>query len=232
MLRSAAICCAPRTVGVVLTGTMSDGASGLWALHRCGGIAVVQDPSDAAFADMPVNALNRVKADHVVTLAAMPRLLTSLAGQPAGATMPVPDSIRFEVDIAKGRSSSIPEMDRFARRSPLACPDCHGVMWEIDEGELVRYRCHVGHTYAAEMMALALDENLRRGLGSALRALEERRSLARKLEQEADRNGLSMLTASWSRRAQEFEKELTVIRDAVRRLDDIVARDGTRTAAE
>src|SRR5262249_35129507 len=56
MLRSAAVCCAPRTVGVVLTGTMSDGASGLWALHRCGGIAVVQDPSDAAFSDMPTNA--------------------------------------------------------------------------------------------------------------------------------------------------------------------------------
>jgi two-component system chemotaxis response regulator CheB len=105
-------------------------------------------------------------------------------------------------------------------------------MWEIDEGELVRYRCHVGHTYSAEMLTLALDENLRRGLGSALRALEERRALARKLEEQADRNGQSMLAASWSRRAQEFEKELTIIRDAVRRLDDIVAREGTRAAAE
>jgi len=36
--------------------------------------------------------------------------------------------------------------------------------------------------------------------------------------------------ASWSRRAQEFEKELGVVRDAIRRLDDIVAREGTRAA--
>jgi two-component system chemotaxis response regulator CheB len=105
-------------------------------------------------------------------------------------------------------------------------------MWEIDEGELVRYRCHVGHTYTAELMALALDENLRRGLGSASRALEERRALADKLEQQATRNNQPSLAASWSRRAKEFEQELKMIRDAIRRLDDIVAGEGTRTAAE
>jgi two-component system, chemotaxis family, protein-glutamate methylesterase/glutaminase len=73
-------------------------------------------------------------------------------------------------------------MDRIARRSVLACPDCHGIMWEIDEGELVRYRCHVGHAYSAELMSLALDENLTRALGSALRALDERMAVAEKLQ--------------------------------------------------
>jgi two-component system chemotaxis response regulator CheB len=232
MLRSVAVCCGSRAVGVVLTGTLSDGASGLWALQRCGGITVVQDPSDAAFADMPLSALNRLRPDHVVALAAMPALLTSLASQAAGAPMPAPESIKFEVGIAMGRPSSIHDMDRTGRRSPLACPDCHGVMWEIDEGELVRYRCHVGHTYTAETMSLALDENLRRGLASAFRALEERRELARKLGAQAERNAQHMLAASWSRRAQDFEKELTVVRNAIRRLDDIAAREGTSAAAE
>src|SRR5581483_4714948 len=55
MMRSAAACCGPRTVGVLLTGTLNDGASGLWALDQCGGITVVQDPSDAAFPEMPMN---------------------------------------------------------------------------------------------------------------------------------------------------------------------------------
>src|SRR5262249_34579411 len=45
MLRSAALCCAARSIGVVLTGTLGDGASGLWALRQCGGLSVVQDPS-------------------------------------------------------------------------------------------------------------------------------------------------------------------------------------------
>jgi two-component system chemotaxis response regulator CheB len=232
MMRSVGACCGPRSVGVVLTGTLSDGASGLWALNQCGGITVIQDPGDAAFPDMPTNALNRLQPDHVVGLKAVPQLLASLSQQPAGDAMPVPESIRFEVEIARGRSSSIEEMDRLGRRSPLACPDCHGVMWEIDEDQLVRYRCHVGHTYTAELMNLALDDNLRRGLASALRALEERRSLARKLEEQADRAGHAMVASSWSRRAEEFERELDIIRGAVRRLDDISAGKASKTAAE
>src|SRR5215510_9797166 len=128
MLRSVAACCGSRAVGVVLTGTLADGASGLWALEQCGGITVVQDPADAAFSEMPSNALNRVTPDHVIGLTALPELLTSLALKPAGASMPVPESIRFEIDIAKGQPTTVEEMDRLGRRSPLACPDCHGVM--------------------------------------------------------------------------------------------------------
>jgi two-component system chemotaxis response regulator CheB len=74
MLRSAAICCGARSIGVVLTGTLGDGASGLWALRRCGGLTVVQDPQDAEFAEMPLSALNRVSPDHVIGSAEMPAL--------------------------------------------------------------------------------------------------------------------------------------------------------------
>src|SRR5262249_6128935 len=107
-----------------------------------------------------------------------------------------------------------------------------GAMWEIDEGDLVRYRCHVGHTYTADLMALALDENLRRALGSALRAMEERRALADKLQDQAERNGQSSLASSWARRSQEFQRELDVIRDAIVRLDEISTREDSRRAAE
>src|SRR5215467_3980184 len=84
MLRSTALCCSGRAIGVVLTGTLGDGASGLWAIRQAGGIAVVQDPKDAAFAEMPMMALNRAKPDHVVTLGDMPALLENLVRQPAG----------------------------------------------------------------------------------------------------------------------------------------------------
>ena len=232
MMRSAAACCGPRTVGVVLTGTLSDGASGLWAIDQCGGITVVQDPSDAEFSDMPTNALNRLRPDHVVSLTAMPMLLKSLVSQPVGESSPIPDSVKFEVEIARGNSSSIDEMDRIAGLSGFACPDCHGAMWEIKEGELVRYRCHVGHTYAADLMSIALDENLRRALGSALRALEERRALARRLENQSRQNNRLRLASSWASRAEECEKELHAIRNSVRRLDDLAQRGIDNRAAE
>src|SRR5206468_1526073 len=57
LFRSAAVCCGYRTIGVVLTGTLGDGASGLQALKECGGLTVVQNPSDAAFPEMPATAL-------------------------------------------------------------------------------------------------------------------------------------------------------------------------------
>jgi two-component system chemotaxis response regulator CheB len=234
MLRSAGACCGPRTVGVVLTGTLGDGASGLWAVGQCGGMTVVQDPKDAEFAEMPLTALNRARPDHVVGLADMPALLDSLAHQPAGEARPVPRSIRYEVEIARGGPGSMNEMDGIGRRSVLACPDCGGVMWEIDEDELVRFRCHVGHTYTAEVMSLALDENLRRGLASALRALEERVALARKLYKQAVDSGHRLLAENWVDKAREFEREMDVIRNSVRRMERLAAESerSAKAAAE
>ena len=231
MLRSAAMCCGPRTIGVVLTGTLGDGASGLWALNRCAGMTVVQDPDDAAFSEMPLNALSRLRPNHVVGLAEMPDLLAKLTTRPAGDFMPVPKNLEFEVAIAKGIHSGVADMDRVGRRSGLACPDCHGALWEIDEGDLVRYRCHVGHTYTAELLSIALEENLRRAMGGALRALEERRTLAKGLQQQAERADQRHLAVSWAERADEIQRELEVIRDSVRRLDALGAREGNRKAA-
>jgi two-component system chemotaxis response regulator CheB len=223
MLRSAAVCCGARTVGVVLTGTLGDGASGLWTVHQGGGITVVQDPKDAAYAEMPLTALNRAKPDHVAELKDMPALLSSLAHQPAGEAKPLPRSIKFEVEVARTGRSSMNEMDEFGRRSVLACPDCGGVMWELDEGEMSRFRCHVGHTYTAELMSLALDENLRRALASAVRALEERAALARKLYNQARSAGHRLLAENWAARLKEFEREMDVIRSSTRRMDRLAA---------
>jgi len=234
MLRSVAVCCGPRGVGVVLTGTLGDGASGLWALHQCGGLTVVQDPNDAAFPEMPRTAMARAKPDHVVGLSDMPALLHSLVHEPAGDPVPVSRAIQFEVGIARNGKTSMDKMDGLGRRSVLSCPDCGGVMWEITEGDLLRYRCHVGHTYTADLMTVMTDENVRRSLGVALRALEERLALARKLYNEASARGDRLLAENWSARAHEFEHEMKVIRDSIARVDDIAAnleRD-TKTAAE
>jgi two-component system chemotaxis response regulator CheB len=233
MLRSTALCCGGRAVGVVLTGTLGDGASGLWAIRQGGGIAVVQDPRDAAYSEMPMTALNRAKPDHVAALADMPLLLESLAHQPAGEARPLPRSIKYEVEIARNGSNGMDNIDRLdgiGRRSVLACPDCGGVMWEIDEEDSVRYRCHVGHTYTAEVMSLALDDNLRRALASALRALEERVALARKLYRQATDSGHRLLAETWADKGRDFEREMDVIRGSIRRMDRIAAAEEAKGA--
>ena len=102
LFRSVALCCGSRTIGAVLTGTLGDGAAGLSALKQSGGITVVQDPSDAAYAEMPTTALIRSKPDHIASLASMPALFDKLVGQPVGQPAPVPEGLQYEVDVARG----------------------------------------------------------------------------------------------------------------------------------
>jgi two-component system chemotaxis response regulator CheB len=185
-------------------------------------MTVVQDPQDAAFPEMPMTALSRARPDHVVPLAQMPALLDDLVQQPAGEALPCPERLRFEVEVARNGHSSMSDMDRVARRSVLSCPDCGGVMWEIDENDLIRFRCHTGHAYTAELMSLAHDESLRRALAAARRGYQERTALLKKMEQRAVGNGHDQLAETWRRQAAEYRDQAKVIDDAIRRLEDIV----------
>jgi len=225
MLRSIAACCGARAIGVVLTGTLGDGASGLWAVQRCGGMTLVQDPEDAAFPEMPLNALRRVTPDSVLPIADIAATLTALSREPAGEAVAVPGTIPFEVDIARGEmtdpQAKMEDMDHIGRRSVLACPECHGVMWEIDEGELTRYRCHTGHAYTAELLSVALEESLRRALAGAARALEERLTLTRSLHRQATEAQHTASAANWSSRVDEVERELETLRSAMQRVEKL-----------
>lgn len=221
MLRSAALCCGHRTIGVVLTGTQGDGASGLWTVSECSGTTVIQDPQDAAFPEMPLTALNKARPQHIVTLAEMPQLLEHLVRLPAAEPRLPPPNLEFEVEIARSGYTILSDMDRIGRRSVLACPDCHGVMWEIDEGELIRHRCHEGHAHTEDSMELALDDNVRRALGSALRALAERAALAEKLRKQAESSGHANVARHWASREREYQGEADILRRAIQRADDI-----------
>ena len=112
------------------------------------------------------------------------------------------------------------DMDKIGRRSVLTCPDCNGVMWEIDADADVHYRCHVGHAYSAETMNLALDDNLCRAL---LRALEERAALTEKLRNQAGQRGHNQTADLWARKKAEVEQEAEIVRKAILRADRIAS---------
>lgn len=225
MFRSAALCCGSRTIGVVLTGMLGDGAAGLWAIKQAGGITVVQDPDEARFPEMPRAALIHAEPDYVVRLADLPALLQRLVRQPAGEPKSIPTGMKYEVEVAKGGPTAMSEMDRFGRRSVLTCPDCDGVMWEMEEGALTRYRCHQGHAYSAEVMGIAIEESLRRALGSGLRALEERIALIKRLQRQAEQRESRPVAANWADKVRDLEAEANTIRNSLRRIDEIADRE-------
>jgi two-component system, chemotaxis family, CheB/CheR fusion protein len=57
----------PRAIGVILSGTGSDGTSGLWNIKVEGGLTYAQDPSSAKYAAMPENAITAGVVDHVLS---------------------------------------------------------------------------------------------------------------------------------------------------------------------
>jgi two-component system, chemotaxis family, protein-glutamate methylesterase/glutaminase len=136
----------------------------------------------------------------------MPALLDRLVRQPAGNPIPAPDGLRYEVEVARNGRSSMEKMDWLGQRAVLTCPDGGGVMWEIQDGELSRYRCHIGHAYTQETITVGVDEYLKRALVTALSALNERVALVSSMRDEAGERGRFELANSLSMKAKEFKR--------------------------
>lgn len=180
LFRSAAVAYGPHVVGVVLTGMLHDGTAGLDFVKRCGGVAVVQDPADAEFSSMPASALHAVEIDHVVPLDRMGELLMQLVAGPR-AEQPdsafIPPDLKLEATIAERHMGTVEQVSQLGHQIPLTCPDCGGSLWEVEHGNVQRFRCHTGHAFTAEHLAESSRQALEETLWVALRMMEERKIL-------------------------------------------------------
>ena len=160
LFRSAARSVGPRAIGVVLSGVLDDGTAGLVAVASRGGAAIVQDAQDALYSGMPTSALRHVPDAHVCPAAEIADLLTDLTGEEVEDRGPAPQLMEFETGIAKMDDDAINNPERPGVPSGFSCPDCNGSLWEIREGDLVRYRCRVGHAWSSESLYGEQSERL------------------------------------------------------------------------
>jgi two-component system, chemotaxis family, protein-glutamate methylesterase/glutaminase len=187
LFRTAARVYKQRVIGVVLSGNLDDGSAGLREIRSCGGRAIVQDPADAAFPGMPSNALDIAGADATVSAAQLAERITEFVNAPNGSNGK-PDDVSH--DIATGGRSPMTFDEREAGKpSPFGCPDCGGALWEVQDGQLVRYRCRVGHAYNEEALLEAQTEGIERAMWAALRALEEAAGQARRMTERMRQRG-------------------------------------------
>jgi two-component system chemotaxis response regulator CheB len=212
LFRSAAWSYGPRVVGVVLSGHLDDGTAGLWAIKSCGGITVVQDPTEAHHPEMPMNALMHNHVDHRLTAEGIAALLTQLALEsPSELEWPDPPStLGREVEAAK-LQQSLSRGGGLGALSPYTCPACRGALWEMEEGDHLRYRCHVGHAYS--QASLMVDQSLavEQSLFAALRATEEKATALRRLaERWPDR--IPDVKRDYEQRAGDLERSADVLR--------------------
>lgn len=210
LFRSAARYRGPRVTGVVLSGMLYDGAAGLQAVRRQGGVAVVQTPEDAICPDMPRNALDWVDADHVVPASDIGPLLGRLASEEVEDGGPPPEGLRKEVALMEQGGASDP--DHAARPSQWACPECSGVLWEIDDGDILRFRCRVGHAWAPDSLVHAQGSEVEQALWMALRSLEDKAALCRALVERAEHGGRPVSASRFRTDLGEIAGNVVVLR--------------------
>lgn len=207
LFRSAARVYGRHVIGVVLTGALTDGAAGLLAVRASGGIAVVQDPADARVSAMPVNAFRVAGADHSVSLDRLGSLLVELIAQPflepGGPDMT--DAFENMPDIVNKDMSEQVRNGRRGRITIYRCPECGGALWQVDEAQLMQFRCHVGHVYNGETLLEDQAGALEAALWTAVRTFKERHLLAQQLAEQEKRRGDTAAAALFEEQAKQAE---------------------------
>ena len=216
LFRSAAQTYGPRVIGVILTGYMDDGTAGLWTVKQLGGTAVVQDPNDALVPSMPLSAMTHVKVDYCVPLEEMPPLLvrlTSEAVEEEGAYQ-VPKEVEIEVNIAKEQKAIDAGVLQLGEPSSYACPECHGVLLQMKEGTLFRFRCHTGHAYSVESLMADITEKMDDALWNSIRAFEEGELFMRHMAEHVVHGESEHTAESFLKRADDAKRRANLMRQA------------------
>ena len=214
LFRSAAHAYGPAVIGVVLSGTLDDGTAGLIAIKQHGGVAVVQDPEEAVFPSMPASAARFSDPDHIVSLDKVAPLVAGIVDEWAherkARTQRAPDEHDQPVEGSARAQHGDP--------SEFTCPECGGTLWEQQEGDLLRFRCRVGHAYSTESLLAEQREALEAALWGAVVALEERADLATRLCRRMGEAGRAYRSSRYEREARDAHRRAGLVREAIAHL--------------
>jgi two-component system chemotaxis response regulator CheB len=217
LFRSAARWHGPRAVGVVLSGTLDDGAAGLLTIAERGGVAVVQDPQTALYDAMPAAALAAVPDAMCVRVGDLPQTVAALCSEPVDdPAPPVERTLAMETDIPEMDEGALREEDRPGVPAGMSCPDCHGAMFLLDEGNVLRYRCRVGHAWSPESLLAEQVEAAEGALWAAIRVLEEKAALHRQLAERAGERRSNLASGYHLERSEDAQQSAATLRDLLR----------------
>lgn len=225
LFRSAAVAYRSYATGIVLTGMLDDGTAGLQAIKACGGMAIVQDPNDAAYSSMPESAISSVEVDRVVPLKEIGNILKERVRQTPPIVTEVPADLLLEAPIVRDAITQPETMAHIGEPVAHSCPSCGGPLWQIGKSHnghsLLRYRCHIGHAFTGRTLMEEQNEATEKALWIALRTLEERGRLLRNMSDRYARNGATALAKTHQERAKEALDHSVLLRNLIRELRTI-----------
>lgn len=246
LFRTAARAYGQRVVALILSGSLDDGTAGLLAVKQCGGVAVVQHPEDALYPGMPRSAIENVQVDYILPAAEIAALLVELADQPIEPTgvevMSSDRHIDIEADMAELEPAAVQQMERPGKPSVFGCPDCGGVLWELQDEDVVRFRCRTGHAYSVGALLAQQTEAQEEALWNALRALEEKATLSERLAKRAGDRQQHISARRFSEQAQAARQRAELVRQLLLKDDgkinlstvngQLIETSGNQVAAE
>ena len=206
LFRSAARAYGSQVIGVVLTGNLDDGAAGLADIKLRGGVAIVQDPDEAIAPSMPASAVESTEVDYVLPAEAIGPKLQELAA----------------TEAVEGVHPINGESNMAATGQTYSCPECGGVLKEIQESGVVRYRCRVGHLYSPESLLADQGVAVEKALWAAIRNLEEQAEFSDKLAVNSRKKQHLRLAKRFSEKAEASRENASVLRDLLQKAADQV----------
>jgi two-component system chemotaxis response regulator CheB len=208
LFRSAARWRGQRVVGVVVSGSLDDGAAGLAAIATAGGLAIVQDPRDAAFNGMPMAALAAVPSARVAPAAELGSLIADAVAEAVTSDghRPLDSQLHLET-VLEGGAHTVPRQP--GEPSGVACPDCRGAMTQIELADTFHYRCHVGHAFSPATLLHAQSDSAEAALFTAMSILEEQAAVHAQL---AERSDEALERSEHERRARRAQNAATDLR--------------------
>lgn len=212
LFRSAAVAYGNRCVGILLSGRLNDGTVGLEAIKRCGGVTVIQDPQTAEFSGMPLTAQKFVDIDYTENLENISKLIKQLVEESLPVKTGIPETIRKEAEIATRIRSQVKTEDFLGEKVALSCASCGGPLWKINDTDIERYRCHVGHSFSQESLLLAQNENLEETLWVCLRTLEEKKVLMLNMADNFRNKGSEQIARSYADKIKEVDEHIGRLR--------------------
>ena len=213
LFRAAARWAGSRVAGVVLSGSLDDGAAGLAAVAQRGGMALVQDPAEARFPGMPRAALAAVPSAVAAPAAELARLLAQCAGEPVEDVGAPDESLVWETDMAADGRTDV----KFTRRPvALGCPECRGGMYEVRTGRAVHYVCHVGHSWSPRSFVAASDDAIEAALWTAISVMQEKIAILGELATQAERAGDRDRQRSYRAEAERVGRDAEARHECVR----------------
>lgn len=223
LFRSAAWSFGPAVIGIIMSGMLSDGTAGLWAIKSCNGTTIVQDPIDAIYPDMPRNAIQSVPIDYCVASTGMGGLVARLVSEQTRreSTWERDPRMRIEANFStmETPAGDLSAMDKIGKLSALTCPACKGSLWEVDDAHVLRFRCHTGHAFSAEALDGAQRDRIEDAVYTAIAALEEDVQFSGVLEKRFGDRDQTHLATQYRMKAEKARQSAEALRALLVRRD-------------